>query len=87
MTILDLGCGSGRDVNIASELVGEMGRVIGKDMTAEKLKVAKETQAYYEEKLRRSFVCAVQLCFCRVIMMGRSLNFNYFTTSEQTLLS
>lgn len=29
MTILDLGCGAGRDVYIASQLVGEKGRVIG----------------------------------------------------------
>eukprot|EP00573_Skeletonema_grethae_P008336 CAMPEP_0201693606 /NCGR_PEP_ID=MMETSP0578-20130828/6151_1 /ASSEMBLY_ACC=CAM_ASM_000663 /TAXON_ID=267565 /ORGANISM="Skeletonema grethea, Strain CCMP 1804" /LENGTH=417 /DNA_ID=CAMNT_0048179169 /DNA_START=169 /DNA_END=1422 /DNA_ORIENTATION=- len=50
MTILDLGCGAGRDVYIASQLVGEKGRVIGVDMTAEQLKVAKETQAYHAEK-------------------------------------
>eukprot|EP00574_Skeletonema_japonicum_P009399 CAMPEP_0201727388 /NCGR_PEP_ID=MMETSP0593-20130828/12115_1 /ASSEMBLY_ACC=CAM_ASM_000672 /TAXON_ID=267983 /ORGANISM="Skeletonema japonicum, Strain CCMP2506" /LENGTH=373 /DNA_ID=CAMNT_0048219167 /DNA_START=184 /DNA_END=1305 /DNA_ORIENTATION=- len=50
MTILDLGCGAGRDVYIASQLVGENGRVIGVDMTAEQLKVAKETQAYHADK-------------------------------------
>eukprot|EP00577_Skeletonema_sp_RCC1716_P011386 CAMPEP_0113379574 /NCGR_PEP_ID=MMETSP0013_2-20120614/4299_1 /TAXON_ID=2843 ORGANISM="Skeletonema costatum, Strain 1716" /NCGR_SAMPLE_ID=MMETSP0013_2 /ASSEMBLY_ACC=CAM_ASM_000158 /LENGTH=420 /DNA_ID=CAMNT_0000261859 /DNA_START=67 /DNA_END=1329 /DNA_ORIENTATION=- /assembly_acc=CAM_ASM_000158 len=50
MTILDLGCGAGRDVYIASQLVGEKGRVIGVDMTAEQLKVAKETQAYHADK-------------------------------------
>ena len=44
--ILDLGCGAGRDVYIASQLVGKNGRVIGVDMTAEQLQVAKETQSY-----------------------------------------
>jgi ubiquinone/menaquinone biosynthesis C-methylase UbiE len=34
-TILDLGCGSGRDCYIASALVGESGKVIGVDMTDE----------------------------------------------------
>ena len=32
-TVLDLGCGSGRDVYIASQLVGKTGKVIGVDMT------------------------------------------------------
>lgn len=40
-TVLDLGCGSGRDVFIASKLVGKNGFVIGIDMTDEQLKVAK----------------------------------------------
>jgi ubiquinone/menaquinone biosynthesis C-methylase UbiE len=40
-TVLDLGCGSGRDVYLASRLVGEDGRVIGVDMTEEQLEVAK----------------------------------------------
>ncbi len=39
-TILDLGCGTGRDVYIASKLVGEKGSAIGIDMTAEQLEVA-----------------------------------------------
>ncbi len=39
-TVLDLGCGSGRDVYIASKLVGENGFVIGVDMTDEQLEVA-----------------------------------------------
>eukprot|EP01083_Nonionella_stella_P080013 219641_1 len=49
-TILDLGCGAGRDVYIASQLVGKDGRVIGVDMTPEQLKVAKETQSYHADK-------------------------------------
>jgi len=39
-TILDLGCGTGRDVYLASKLVGERGKVIGVDMTEEQLSVA-----------------------------------------------
>lgn len=49
-TVLDLGCGAGRDVYIASQLVGSTGKVIGVDMTPEQLSVAKETQAYHKEK-------------------------------------
>jgi SAM-dependent methyltransferase len=47
-TVLDLGCGTGRDVYLASRLVGENGRVIGLDMTEEQLAVAqrhRENQA------------------------------------------
>ena len=40
-TVLDLGCGTGRDVYVASQLVGEQGRVIGVDMTREQLEVAR----------------------------------------------
>ena len=49
-TVLDLGCGAGRDVYIASQLVGEKGRVIGVDMTEEQLAVARETRSYHEER-------------------------------------
>lgn len=45
-TVLDLGCGSGRDVYILSKLVGESGRVIGVDMTAEQLQVARRHQDF-----------------------------------------
>jgi SAM-dependent methyltransferase len=41
MTVLDLGCGSGRDVYMAAQLVGPNGRVIGIDMTDEQLDIAK----------------------------------------------
>ncbi|MCQ2071434.1 MAG: methyltransferase domain-containing protein, partial [archaeon] len=40
-TVLDLGCGTGRDVYIVSKLVGESGRSIGIDMTDEQLDVAR----------------------------------------------
>ena len=51
MTVLDLGCGSGRDVYIASKLVGETGRSIGVDMTTEQIEVAKK----YQEEQRERF--------------------------------
>ncbi|WP_079170816.1 MULTISPECIES: methyltransferase domain-containing protein [unclassified Streptomyces] len=40
-TVLDLGCGSGRDVYVLAQLVGPTGRVIGVDMTDEQLAVAR----------------------------------------------
>jgi arsenite methyltransferase len=40
--VLDLGCGTGRDVYIASKRVGENGRVIGVDMTDEQLIIARK---------------------------------------------
>jgi ubiquinone/menaquinone biosynthesis C-methylase UbiE len=39
--IIDLGCGTGRDVYLASRLVGENGFVLGVDMTSEQLMVAR----------------------------------------------
>jgi arsenite methyltransferase len=42
LDLLDLGCGTGRDVYIASKLVGENGNVIGIDMTAEQLTIARK---------------------------------------------
>ena len=44
LTVLDLGCGTGRDCYILSKLVGENGRVIGVDMTDEQLDVARRNQ-------------------------------------------
>ncbi|PKU23216.1 methyltransferase domain-containing protein [Telmatospirillum siberiense] len=43
-SVLDLGCGSGRDVYLTSCLVGPKGFVIGVDMTDEQLAVAKSHQ-------------------------------------------
>lgn len=40
-TVLDLGCGTGRDVFLVSKLVGAEGSVIGVDMTDEQLAVAR----------------------------------------------
>jgi SAM-dependent methyltransferase len=45
MTVVDLGCGAGLDVFIASKAVGEGGRVIGVDMTPEMLAVARGAAA------------------------------------------
>jgi len=48
--VLDLGCGAGRDVYLASQLVGETGSVVGVDMTPEQLDAAREYQTYHAEK-------------------------------------
>jgi len=44
-TVLDLGCGTGTDVFIAAQLVGQAGRVIGVDMTDEQLDIARRNVA------------------------------------------
>lgn len=49
-TVLDLGCGTGRDVYLASALVGEQGRVIGVDMTEEQLAVAVHYEVEHAKK-------------------------------------
>jgi SAM-dependent methyltransferase len=41
-TVLDLGCGTGRDVYLASRLAGPGGFVIGMDMTEEQLEIARK---------------------------------------------
>lgn len=48
-TVLDLGCGSGRDCYLFSKLVGPSGRVIGVDMTEAQLAVAKRHRTYHAE--------------------------------------
>jgi len=48
--VLDLGCGSGRDVYALAQLVGAGGEVIGVDMTVEQLAVAQEHQAWHADK-------------------------------------
>ena len=50
LRVLDLGCGAGRDVYIASQLVGATGSVVGVDMTLEQLDAAREYQSYHAEK-------------------------------------
>lgn len=49
-TVLDLGCGSGRDCYLLSRLVGESGKVIGVDMTEEQLAVAKRHGDWHAER-------------------------------------
>ncbi len=49
-TVLDLGCGSGRDCFLLSRLVGEQGKVIGIDMTKEQLAVARRHLDWHRER-------------------------------------
>jgi arsenite methyltransferase len=49
-TVLDLGCGAGRDVFVMAQMVGSSGRVIGVDMTSEQLNVAKKWQEWHAQK-------------------------------------
>lgn len=44
-TVLDLGCGTGRDAFLVSRLVGPRGRAIGLDMTPQQLEIARRGQA------------------------------------------
>ncbi len=48
--VLDLGCGSGRDVYLLAQLVGPGGAVVGVDMTAEQLAVASRHRALHAER-------------------------------------
>ena len=71
--VLDLGCGSGRDVYLLSRMVGESGRVIGIDMTEEQLEIAKRHQAWHAARFGHSasnvsFVhgCIEQLHACGI---------------------
>ena len=48
--ILDLGCGTGRDVFLLAQLVGEDGEIVGVDMTDNQLKVALEHEAWHAER-------------------------------------
>ena len=54
--LLDLGCGSGRDVYLAGQLVGPEGSVLGIDMTEEQLAVAKRHLEYHKKKFAFSNV-------------------------------
>jgi SAM-dependent methyltransferase len=47
--VLDVGCGTGRDVFIASQLVGPRGFVHGVDMTEAQLEVARSSQDWHME--------------------------------------
>lgn len=71
-TVLDLGCGSGRDVYLLSRLVGESGRVIGIDMTPEQLQVAARHQAWHAERYgyTRSNVTFAEGCIERLDACG-----------------
>jgi arsenite methyltransferase len=47
LNVLDLGCGSGRDVYALAQLVGEAGNVVGVDMTEEQLAVAETYREHH----------------------------------------
>lgn len=49
-TVLDLGCGAGRDAYVLAQLVGREGRVIGVDMTVEQLEVARRHQDWHAQR-------------------------------------
>lgn len=48
-TVLDLGCGTGRDAFLVSRLVGAGGRVIGVDMTPAQIEIARRSQAAHRD--------------------------------------
>lgn len=50
LRVLDLGCGSGRDVYLLAQLVGAGGQVVGVDMTPEQLAVARRHQPHHAER-------------------------------------
>jgi ubiquinone/menaquinone biosynthesis C-methylase UbiE len=52
--VLDLGCGTGFDVYLLSQLVTESGEVIGVDMTEKQLEIAKTHQEWHREKFNYS---------------------------------
>ncbi|HMU64184.1 MAG TPA: methyltransferase domain-containing protein [Nitrosomonas sp.] len=49
LTVLDLGCGAGRDAYLLSQMVGEQGQVIGVDMTEAQLAAATQYQSYHRD--------------------------------------
>ncbi len=58
--VLDLGCGSGRDVYLLSQLVGPTGEVIGIDMTSGQLAIARKYQQLHSETIGYSNVHFLQ---------------------------
>jgi arsenite methyltransferase len=50
LRVLDLGCGAGRDVYLLAQLVGASGEVVGVDMTAAQLAVARAHLDYHAER-------------------------------------
>ncbi len=49
-TVVDLGCGTGRDAYVLAQLVGPKGRVVGVDMTEDQLEVARRTAGWHADK-------------------------------------
>jgi arsenite methyltransferase len=50
LKILDLGCGSGKDVYALAQFVGEKGEVVGVDMTIEQLQVARSHEEWHRTR-------------------------------------
>jgi ubiquinone/menaquinone biosynthesis C-methylase UbiE len=49
-TVLDLGCGTGRDTYLAAQLVGPEGKVIGVDTSEERLEIAR---TYFDQEMKQ----------------------------------
>jgi SAM-dependent methyltransferase len=49
LRVLDLGCGTGRDAYLLSQLVGPQGEVVGVDMTEAQLAVARAHEAHHRD--------------------------------------
>ncbi len=58
--ILDLGCGTGRDIYVLSQMVGKTGQVVGVDMTDEQLDVAKQYQKHHADEFGFDNVTLIQ---------------------------
>ncbi len=58
--ILDLGCGTGRDIYVLAQMVGKTGHVVGVDMTDEQLNVAKQYQQYHANEFGFDNVTLIQ---------------------------
>jgi SAM-dependent methyltransferase len=71
-TVLDLGCGSGRDCYLLSRLVGEQGRVIGVDMTPEQLELARAHREWHAARYghARSNVEFIEGCIEDLAALG-----------------
>ncbi len=51
-TVVDLGCGTGRDAYVIAQLVGPEGQVHGVDMTEEQLAIARQTESWHADRFR-----------------------------------
>lgn len=49
-SVLDLGCGAGRDVYVLAQLVGEKGKVVGIDMSEKQLETATSTMEWHMKR-------------------------------------
>jgi len=85
--VLDLGCGSGRDVYALAQLVGPEGDVVGVDMTPEQLDTARRHIGWHMERLD---IAAPTSLFCRALSRRSdrwALRKRRSTSSYRTALS